>query len=265
MTHVKEFRIVLLIAIVAVALGANFCNAGTITITETFSTDADPFPGTSYSDWSFTANNGTMTPTVANGVLGIAQAAASGSAEGVAAQTSSDLFGTATFGTDFTVAADLGASVNDSAGSVLAGISIGNIAGLYLPGHSAGFKWRNLATSDETAYIGMGFTPTESTSTPLQSMVVDVEPDGDDYKLSVTITEGSNSFSTNKTFTTDQLGTLNNVGLVYRGWIGSTNGATSGLYDNFAVTIVPEPSSVVLLICGVTMLLGVMRLRRKRA
>jgi hypothetical protein len=116
---------------------------------------------------------------------------------------------------------------------------------MYWPGYD-GFQWRVApggGSADSTVQIG--WTPTISTTAPLQQMVVHVEPDGVDYRLCVTITEGLNSFSTAKTFTATALGSLSSVGLYYRN-AGTTGG--DGLFDNFAV--VPEPGTLLLLTAG---------------
>lgn len=218
-------------------------------VIETFPTAADPFPGSVYDDWSFVQSYGAAKVVVTgdNGVLQLRRTESpAGTTSARATQTSSDLFGTATFmeryPDGFTVAVDIGGTGGGS--MALHGISIGNIAALPYLGYD-GFRWRDLAGS---AYVGdlitLGWTPSYATTTPHQHMVVRVEPDDVNYRLSVTLTEGVHSFSTARTFTPAELGTLNNVGLHYR----SAGVAGDGLYDNF--TVVPEPGAMLLLMAG---------------
>lgn len=254
MTDIRVMGILLLVGVVTSTVGTGLCLAEVI---ETFDTTVDPFPGTVYDNWSFISAGDTAAAKVVvageNGVLEMWRTGAS-TGDGRAIQTAVDLFGTATFierySDGFSVMADIGAIAAGSNGSRNVGINVGNIVALYYPGATtSNFGWRNLSTGSYISHATIGWTPTVSTSTPLQQMFVAIQPVGDDYRLSVMLTEGESSFSVAETFTAAQLGDPDNVGLFFRS--ATTNG--NALFDNF--TVVPEPGSLLLLTAGLMMLL----------
>ncbi len=254
MRDIRVMGILLLVGVISATAGTSVSLAEVI---ETFDTAADPFPGAVYDNWSFVSASGTAAAKVVvdddNGVLEMWRTGAS-TGDGRAIQTASDLFGTATFidryGDGFSVMADIGAKGAGSNGARNVGISVGNIVALYYPGTStSNFGWRNLSTGSYISHATIGWTPTVSTSTPLQQMLINVQPVGDDYRLSVMLTEGNNSFSVVETFTAAQLGTLNNAGLYFR--CATTDG--NALFDNF--TVVPEPGTLLFLTAGLMILL----------
>lgn len=161
MRSLRIIGILLIVGFVSSTVGTGLCPAEVI---ETFDTAADPFPGTAYDNWSFVQSDGAakVVVTGGNGVLHMfATTSYPPVRDAWATQTSSDLFGTATFieryPDGFTVAVDIGGTGGGA--SALHGISIGNIAALPYTGYN-GFRWRNLSTS---AYVGsllpLGWTP----------------------------------------------------------------------------------------------------------
>ncbi|MDY0167694.1 MAG: PEP-CTERM sorting domain-containing protein [Thermoguttaceae bacterium] len=258
MRDIRVAGILLLVGVISSTKGTDLCLAEMI---ETFDTAVDPFPGAVYDNWSFVQSNGAARVVVTgeNGVLEMRRTTTEYPpvTYAWATQTSLDLFGTSTFidryPDGFSVAVDIGGT--GGASNALHGISIGNIAALPYLGYN-GFRWRNLSSD---AYVGsllaLGWTPSYATTTPHQQMVMHVEPDGVNYKLSVTLTEGSHLFSTTRTFTPAELGTLDKVGLYFR---SAHTAGGAGLYDNFSV--VPEPSALLLLAAG---LLTAMVARRR--
>ena len=257
MNPVRRASVSLLCAMVASIGLPAWCHAE---IVETFSTAADPFPGSVYDNWSFSESYGTA-KVVVTGSEGILQMQRSTTdyppvTSAWATQTSSDLFGTTTFmeryPDGFTVTVDLGGT--GGASMALHGISIGNVAALSYLGYD-GFRWRDLGGS---AYVGdllaLGWVPAYATTTPNQTMALRVEPSGADYTLSLTLTEGDHTFETVRTFTAAQVGALDDVGLHFR---SASSAGEIGFYDNF--TVVPEPGAMALLAAGVGLLLATRR------
>ncbi len=227
--RLHSIGVLVLVSFAASLIGAGLCPAE---VTEAFDKSADPFPGEGYGNWRMSSSEGAAR--VAEGVLETRRTERPNETSFVwAFRTSRELFNAANllekFAKGFTVAVDIGGPQDSS--SILAGISIGNIAALPYVGYD-GFRWRDLA--GET-YLGklipLGWTPGVAAA-PRQRLLVHVQPADTDYKLAVAVTEGANVFHTLKTFSRAQVGVLDKIGLYFR----SAAGGGTGLFDNFAVS-----------------------------
>ena len=124
----------------------------------------------------------------------------------------------------------VGRAAGGSTGSNNIGMVVGNVAMVFHPGYTptpGAFRFESL-----TSNVSMGFVPAEGI---LHEMNVIVTPDGANWRLDVTITDGANSnnvFQASLTVSAATIGTT--IGQV--GFRRSGGGGGDGIFDNLRVT-----------------------------
>jgi hypothetical protein len=280
----KSVRLALLFVVTAFV--AQAAMAGFITYTESFPTNVDPFPGTTdYPEWTvakWASGSLNQTIKVVSGTsTGMLDIAAPNSGGGVIRRTSVyvtalSAFGVDDFGDDVTVSADMGAVENTgtAAGNQYFALRIGNLAVGYLPGYSSSgsglFRYYNVTDTTETYKTQdtmTGFVPTRGT--PLaQHLIAHLVRNGSNWDVTVTLTEGSNTFTKTSSWADSIVTGGSGTGLITKAGAYSSIGAVTAddYYDNFQVKIysqIPEPSTLVLLAGGLVGLLAYAWRKRK--
>jgi len=253
----KKSRVVMAVLVaLTVAVFAQPAAAVSVTYTETFGTDADPFPGESYPAWTVASSTTYGAYNVASGVLHHTNSTTSTTTVDTAYVTANTAFGVADFGSEVVVSADLGCTLGaQGKGNFEIGLRLGNLIADYLPGYnwngSGMFRFRY---GDDTVanYSGMtipiSFVPTASALG--QHMSLTAVKNGSNWDVTTTITEGASTWTDTRSFTdsdvTGGTGVITKAGYKVNG--AFLNGSDLTV-DNFQVqaNVVPEPSALLLL------------------
>lgn len=131
------------------------------------------------------------------------------------------------------------------------GILVGDVAFRFHPGHTGGAF---MVTGDSTRY-SMGFTPATNSTYEMDVSFVRLATTTD---FSISISDGTHTFATARTFDNSVVGAIDRVGFVH------VNGGTV-VFDDFRVEgVVPEPTSAVAWLCLTGIGLSVIRLRKRQ-
>ena len=188
---------------------------------ESFDTNVTPFPGGAYPQWS-TVLDGNDTAFVSGGMLHIQNL--SGVANSRAVITDVPDGG-------FRLNAGVG-SLSGGVGSFNVGLVIGNAKIVFHPGYGGGaFRFGRNDDSNITSNQNIGFTPATGV---LHEFEVEVTPNGGNWNVDVTITDGNNPanvFTTSQTLSAADVGaTIDQVGVTRSGWSGG-----DGIYDDLTI------------------------------